>query len=153
MKLEDAMGQLSREFTVKQGEASLSTNWFIYSYNKSDKLSYYRGYFAIDDGKIVAIGKDLTPARPTPASVSEAFFLMLERLAPDSGGGCQIVTSRQGVESGPGAGGTILSAGIDCQQYKGTLLLHQGGKSDMSHDPTISFTLMNTDQMHRAKGK
>jgi hypothetical protein len=144
MKSEEAIGQLSREFIVKQGEGSLSSMWNITSYNKSDKIYYYRGYITAKDGKIVVIGKDFTPDRPTPASIGEAFFLMLDRLAPYSGEGCRIVTSREGIESGPGAGGTRLSARIECKQYVGSLLLSQGGSSDLSHDPTISFTLKSS---------
>lgn len=99
-----------------------------------------RGEIAAVNGKLVSISKELTPDYPTPPSVGEAVFTLLDRLASD-GSNCTVRTSRRGVESGPGAGGTFVTATISCTHYTGTVSICQGSDLSMSHDPTISFEL------------
>ena len=152
MQADEALKQLSNEFTLTPLKTEpadpRSNSWTIFSKEKSKDSTYYLcGIVSETDGKISYIGKTLWPNPSTASSVGEAFFLMLERLATDSGEGCRIETSRRGIERGLGAGGTMLSANIECPRYKGSLDLYQGSGIISSNDPSIHFSL------HSSAGK
>ncbi len=152
MQADEALKQLSNEFTPTPLTTELAdprvNSWTIFSKEKSSDSSYYvSGFVSATDGKISSIGKTLWPNPSTASSVGEAFFLMLEQLAANSGEGCRIETSRKRVEFQLVAGGTMLSANIECPQYRGSLILYQGSSIEGLRDPIIQFFL------HRPTGK
>lgn len=131
---------LSQEFKLTPESGAVQSWIIIDSAGPSDFR--VRGQIVAVNGKLVYISKDLSPDNPTPATVGEAVFAALDRLATDVGT-CRVHTSRQGMESGPGAGGTMLSASIKCASYSSSLTIFQGSDPNMSHNPTIAFELQS----------
>jgi hypothetical protein len=137
MPVQQATELLSKQLIVRpsggEGQA-----WMI-TQRTSDGIYHVRGQIVAREGSVVSIMSEIEPDRPTAESLGTAFFLLLERLARDSSR-CSITAERSGVESGVGAGGTILSARIKCARYEGVLTLYQGS-DEISKAPSIGILL------------
>jgi hypothetical protein len=141
---DDAVRRLSKEFVLRPNHGRYQT-WLIESVQVAAGDTTYRvdGQLVGRDGRITSLMKVISPDRPTSVSVAETFFTMLERTAGD-GASCRVSVKRTGLESGPGAGGTMLTASIKCGAYEGTLTQVQGSDRTVSHEVTIAYKVSST---------
>lgn len=142
MSADEAVRLLSKEFILQPKHGIVQTWWVQSRHVERDTTYRIDGQIVAKNGRLSSIMKIISPEHPSAVSVGESFFSLLERIA-GPGRDCHVAVTRTGLESGAGAGGTILNASLHCGVYTGVIMQVQGGEG-MSHDVTIQYSIASS---------